>query len=142
MNRKKVGYDWEAELVKKFTSNEWKAIRLGAPSVHLPDVVAVNNKRSAIIAMEAKSSSMGIIKVREEQLQRLVEFLGTFSIYRTKLPVLAIRFMRGGGKGREVRFYIVKALNSKWLTVTRDRYPDDALISTTIEYLLNAGVDS
>lgn len=142
MNKRKVGYDWESELVKMFSLGDWRALRLGSPSVHLPDVVAVNNRRLTIIAIEAKSSSMGVVKVRADQLKRLFDFLNTFSAYKTKIPVLAIRFMRGGGRKREVRFYIVKGLGPRWVTIRRDKEPNDELISTSVEYLLKAGAES
>lgn len=141
MNRKKVGYDWEAELVNIFSSGSWRAIRLGSPSVHLPDVVAINNDLSALIAIEAKSSSGGVVKVKPEQLNRLLEFLELFKAYRVRIPVLAVRFMRGRGRGRELKFYIVKGKSQRWILIKRGGEAPDALINTTLEYLLKAGVE-
>ena len=42
--RRQRGYNWEDTLVKRFNSLEnWKAFRLGSPSVALPDVLILNN---------------------------------------------------------------------------------------------------
>ena len=56
--RRQRGYQWEDTLVKRFNSLEgWKAFRLGSPSVALPDVLVVNNKKSVIFTIEAKSGT-------------------------------------------------------------------------------------
>ena len=53
--RRQRGYNWEDTLVKRFNSLEnWKAFRLGSPSVALPDVLVVNNIVSTIFTIEAK----------------------------------------------------------------------------------------
>ena len=53
--RRQRGYAFESDIVKKFQSlAHWDAIRLGSPSIKLPDVVAVNNPVSVIVALEAK----------------------------------------------------------------------------------------
>jgi len=40
--RRQRGYHWEDTIVKRFnTLDDWKAFRLGSPSVALPDVLAV-----------------------------------------------------------------------------------------------------
>ena len=42
--RRQRGYQWENTLVKRFNSVEnWKAFRLGSPSVALPDVLVVSD---------------------------------------------------------------------------------------------------
>ncbi|GBL42372.1 hypothetical protein EMGBD3_17400 [Nitrosarchaeum sp.] len=56
--RRQRGYNWEDTLVKRFNSSEnWKAFRLGSPSIALPDVLAVNNQNSMIFTIEAKSGT-------------------------------------------------------------------------------------
>ena len=35
----------------------WKAFRLGSPSIALPDVLAVNTQKSTIFTIEAKSGT-------------------------------------------------------------------------------------
>ncbi len=53
--RRQRGYNWEDTLVKRFNSmDNWKAFRLGSPSVALPDVLCVNNEDSVIFTIEAK----------------------------------------------------------------------------------------
>ena len=47
--RRQRGYQWEDTIVKRFNGAEnWKGFRLGSPSVALPDVLAVNTKKSTI----------------------------------------------------------------------------------------------
>ena len=42
--RRQRGYNWEDTLVKRFNKmDNWKAFRLGSPSVALPDILCVNN---------------------------------------------------------------------------------------------------
>ena len=39
--RRQRGYQWEDTIVKRFRKTEnWKAFRLGSPSVSLPDVIS------------------------------------------------------------------------------------------------------
>ena len=43
---------------KKIQKTEnWKAFRLGSPSIALPDVLAVNTEKSTIFTIEAKSGT-------------------------------------------------------------------------------------
>ena len=50
--RRQRGYNWEDTLVKRFNKMEnWKAFRLGSPSVALPDILCVNNENSIIFTI-------------------------------------------------------------------------------------------
>ena len=54
--RRQRGYHWEDTLVKRFNKlDNWKAFRLGSPSVALPDILSLNNEDSIIFTIEAKS---------------------------------------------------------------------------------------
>ena len=56
--RRQRGYQWEDTLVKRFNAlDDWKAFRLGSPSVALPDILSLNNERSTIFTIEAKSGT-------------------------------------------------------------------------------------
>lgn len=92
--RRQRGYSFEHELVRRINScNGWKAIRLGSPSVSLPDVIAVNNTRGIMLAIEAKSTSTDTIKVPIEQVARCINWLNLFTIYRHRYAILALKFM-------------------------------------------------
>ena len=53
--RRQRGYNWEDTLVKRFNSmDNWKAFRLGSPSVALPDILCVNNEDKILFTIEAK----------------------------------------------------------------------------------------
>ena len=69
--RRQRGYHWEDTLVKRFNSAEnWKAFRLGSPSVALPDVLAVNTQNSMIFTIEAKSGTSTSLPVPADQIER------------------------------------------------------------------------
>ena len=66
--RRQRGYQWEDTLVKRFNSVEnWKAFRLGSPSVALPDVLVVSDKFLTIFATEAKSGTGTTLYVPYDQ---------------------------------------------------------------------------
>ena len=47
--RRQRGYHWEDTIVKRFNGlKDWKAFRLGSPSVALPDVLVVSTKNNTI----------------------------------------------------------------------------------------------
>jgi Holliday junction resolvase - archaeal type len=98
MGNKKRGYDWEDKVVKIFIKKGWKAIRLGSPSVHLPDVLAINDQKNMIVAVEAKASKDDKIYVPLAEITRLFSFLEMFGAYRRKEAVLAIKFLKVKGK--------------------------------------------
>ncbi len=92
--RRQRGYNFERELVNRINcSKGWKALRLGSPSVSLPDIIAVNNKESIILAIEAKSSSTNIIRVPLDQIARCYNILETFSLYKHRYAILALKFI-------------------------------------------------
>ncbi len=73
--RRQRGYQWENTLVKRFNSVEnWKAFRLGSPSVALPDVLVVSDKFLTIFATEAKSGTGTTLYVPYYEKRQLREF--------------------------------------------------------------------
>ena len=83
--RRQRGYQWEDTIVKRFNSIEnWKAFRLGSPSISLPDVLAVNTNRSTIFTIEAKSGTGTSLPVPADQIERCLEWIKTFDIYKKK----------------------------------------------------------
>ena len=72
--RRQRGYQWEDTIVKRFNSLvDWNSVRLGSPSNTLPDVMAVNNNRSIIIAIEAKSGTSNDLRVPFDQIERCID---------------------------------------------------------------------
>ena len=83
--RRQRGYNWEDTLVKRFNSAEnWKAFRLGSPSIALPDVLAVNNQNSMIFTIEAKSGTSTSLPVPADQIERCQKWIKTFDIYKDR----------------------------------------------------------
>lgn len=111
--RRQRGYHWEDTLVKRFNSAEnWKAFRLGSPSVALPDVLAVNTKNSMIFTIEAKSGTSTSLPVPADQIERCQRWIKTFDIYKDRKVILAFKFLSkkriglGQYESRELReFY-------------------------------------
>ena len=108
--RRQRGYQWEDTIVKRFKkSKNWKAFRLGSPSIALPDVLAVNTSESTIFTIEAKSGTSTSLPVPADQIQRCLDWIKTFDIYKKKKVLLAFKFLSkkridvGVYKSRELR---------------------------------------
>lgn len=92
--RRQRGYNWEDTLVKRFNIlPEWKAFRLGSPSVSLPDILAVNNNQSIIFTIEAKSGTGTTLQVPFDQIIRCLNWTNHFEIYKTRKVILAFKFL-------------------------------------------------
>ena len=82
--RRQRGYNWEDTLVKRFNKMEnWKAFRLGSPSVALPDILCVNNTDSMIFTIEAKSGTGTTLTVPFDQITRCLNWTNNFTVYKT-----------------------------------------------------------
>ena len=92
--RRQRGYQWEDTIVKRFNGTQnWKAFRLGSPSIALPDVLAVNNNESTIFTIEAKSGTGTSLPVPADQIERCLLWIKTFDIYKKKSVILAFKFL-------------------------------------------------
>ncbi|WP_371816026.1 resolvase [Nitrosopumilus sp. K4] len=111
--RRQRGYNWEDTLVKRFNSvSDWRAFRLGSPSIALPDVLAVNTLDSSIFTIEAKSGTSTSLPVPADQIERCKKWTDTFDIYKKRNVILAFKFLskkrvgQGIYENRELReFY-------------------------------------
>ncbi len=92
--RRQRGYSWESTLVKRFNSlSDWKAFRLGSPSVALPDVLVVSNGNSTLFTIEAKSGTGTTLQVPFDQIIRCLNWTNHFELYKTRKVVLAFKFL-------------------------------------------------
>ena len=92
--RRQRGYNWEDTLVKRFNSvKSWKAFRLGSPSIALPDVLAVNNIKSTIFTIEAKSGTGTTLPVPFDQIERCINWVDNFQVYQNREVILAFKFL-------------------------------------------------
>ena len=92
--RRQRGYNWENTLVKRFNSlSDWKAFRLGSPSVALPDVLVVSNSNSTLFTIEAKSGTGTTLQVPFDQIIRCLNWTNHFELYKTRKVVLAFKFL-------------------------------------------------
>jgi len=91
--RRQRGYNWEDTLVKRFNGLEnWKAFRLGSPSVGLPDILAVSSKENTIYTIEAKSGTSTTLRVPYDQIVRCLKWIHTFELYKTRKMIVAFKF--------------------------------------------------
>ena len=110
--RRQRGYHWEDTIVKRFNgSDQWRAFRLGSPSIALPDVLAVNTNESTLFAIEAKSGTSTSLPVPFDQIERCLDWTKTFDIYKKRKVLLAFKFLYkkridiGKYESRELREY-------------------------------------
>jgi Holliday junction resolvase len=110
--RRQRGYNWEDTLVKRFNSlSQWKAFRLGSPSVALPDILAVSSKESTIYTIEAKSGTSTTLRVPYDQILRCIKWTNTFDLYEKRKMIIAFKFLSkkrigtGQYERRELREY-------------------------------------
>ena len=92
--RRQRGYHWEDTLVKRFKKlDNWKAFRLGSPSVALPDILSLNNDDSIIFTIEAKSGTSTSLTVPFDQIVRCMNWTENFKVYQTREVILAFKFL-------------------------------------------------
>ncbi len=110
--RRQRGYNWEDTLVKRFNKiKNWKAFRLGSPSVALPDILSVNNRKSILFTIEAKSGTGTTLHVPYDQIIRCLKWTENFELYKTRKVILAFKFLSkkrigvGEYEKRELREY-------------------------------------
>lgn len=94
--RRNRGYSFEHVLVQKLNNNNnpWRARRLGGSSANLPDIIAVNNKESIFLSIEAKSGTADSLYVPSDQIQRCFQIRDMFQVYKTAHVILAFKFMQ------------------------------------------------
>lgn len=92
--RRSRGYAFEHGLVERFNElGDWKARRLGGSSTGLPDIVAVNNEKSVLLTIEAKSGTSDILYVPQDQIERCIVVREMFGAYAERHIVFAFKFM-------------------------------------------------
>ncbi len=92
--RRQRGYHWEDTIVKRFNGlKNWKAFRLGSPSVALPDVLAISTKNNTIFTIEAKSGTGTTLQVPFDQIIRCLKWTDTFELYKKRKVILAFKFL-------------------------------------------------
>ena len=92
--RRQRGYQWEDTVVKRFNKlDNWKAFRLGSPSVALPDILSVNNKDSILYTLEAKSGTGTTLTVPFDQIIRCLNWTNNFEVYKIRHVILAFKFL-------------------------------------------------
>lgn len=90
--RRQRGYNWEDLLVKRFNAViNWKAVRLGSPSISLPDIIAINNTQKILYVIEAKSGTGTTLHVPLDQIKRCFNWANNFKLYKSQI-IFAFKF--------------------------------------------------
>lgn len=92
--RRSRGYSYEHSLVQRLNIGDWCARRLGGSSAGLPDIVAVNNKKSVLLSIEAKSGTGDALYIPHDQIQRCILIQNMFGYYKHRYTIFAFKFMR------------------------------------------------
>ncbi len=86
--------------MQRLNIGDWCARRLGGSSAGLPDIVAVNNKKSVLLSIEAKSGTGDALYVPQDQIRRCILIQNMFGYYKRRYTIFAFKFMK---KKRYVR---------------------------------------
>jgi Holliday junction resolvase len=86
--------------VQRLNIGDWCARRLGGSSAGLPDIVAVNNKKSVLLSIEAKSGTGDALYIPQDQIRRCIMIQNMFGYYKRRYTIFAFKFMK---KKRYVR---------------------------------------
>jgi Holliday junction resolvase len=92
--RRSRGYSYEHSLVQRLNNGEWCARRLGGSSAGLPDIVAVNNKKSVLLSIEAKSGTGDALYIPQDQIRRCILIQNMFGYYKRRYTIFAFKFMK------------------------------------------------
>lgn len=93
--RRGRGYTNEYDLIKGLIEQGWKAKRLGGSSVNLPDVLATCD--DTMYSIEAKAVMLPKGKyayIPFDQIDRCIEMLDMFPVYRHRYLVFAFKFSK------------------------------------------------
>lgn len=87
MSGRERGYRFENRLAKRYNRHGWKAWRLGASSIGLPDILAVG--AAAINVHELKTTIGGSVNIPTNQIARCVEVAAAFERYEGRVILSA-----------------------------------------------------
>ena len=90
--RRQRGYSFERWVADVFNEDGWYSVRLGAPSIELPDVFCINNASSSVVAAECKSTRGDRIVVPNEQIRRCRDWVGRLEPYEHRHAIVACLF--------------------------------------------------
>lgn len=80
--------------MQRLNIGDWCARRLGGSSAGLPDIVAVNNKTSILLSIEAKSGTGDALYVPQDQIRRCILIQDMFGYYKRRYTIFAFKFMK------------------------------------------------
>ncbi|HET6730609.1 MAG TPA: hypothetical protein VFH04_03330 [Nitrososphaeraceae archaeon] len=92
--RRSRGYSYEHSLVQRLNNGEWCARRLGGSSAGLPDIVAVNNRESVLLSIEAKSGTGDALYIHQDQIRKCILIQNMFGYYKRRYAIFAFKFMK------------------------------------------------
>jgi Holliday junction resolvase len=109
--RKSRGYSFERDIIERYRTAGWWCYRTGSSSSYLPDVLAINDIKGELVALEAKSGTSDHLYVGWDQISRNIFVAEGFKRYPERKVVLAFKFLskrknrEGGYATRELKEY-------------------------------------
>ena len=113
------GYSYEHYLDKWVNSlPEWYCRRLGGSSTNMPDLLCINNTKSTLVVTECKSLmtevATSVLYIPKDQVQRCIDFIEIFQVYKKREVVFSFKFGRGYGKSYYFTLEPVNYDQVKW----------------------------
>lgn len=120
--RRSRGYVFEKQIVNAFNNHispssssssssqkkEWHAKRLGGTTTHLPDIVIINNDKSILYSVEAKSGDTDRLYIPRDEIERCLDITTKWlSSYKGKYVVLAFKFKANKQEKRKLQYRFI-----------------------------------
>ena len=98
------GFGFEQLTVKRFKKMDgWQAWRLGRSSNTMPDILAIHNRASRLVAMELKTGGGKSLSVPEHQTKLILEWRDNLAAYKRRDAVIGFKFHSKPHVGRHTR---------------------------------------
>lgn len=86
------GYRFENRLARRYNASGWRAWRLGASSLGLPDILAVNSTKMHVHELKSTTTKRAV-RIPAHQIERCLDIASSFARYDGRV-VLSARFGR------------------------------------------------
>ncbi|MXZ88420.1 MAG: hypothetical protein F4Z07_06155 [Dehalococcoidia bacterium] len=81
------GYNWERKLTDILIQKGWSAWRLGAPQIHLPDILAIHSD-GTLLCIECKSTTRDMCIIPIHQIEMCFGMIQPFKKFVSKCMVI------------------------------------------------------
>ena len=92
---------------------------MGSPSTNLPDILAANNEKDILLAIEAKAGTYDNLCVHAEEAYRCLDILNMFEKYGIRKVILAFKFLQKT-RNKRTKKYEYRKLKRYYKDVTNE----------------------